>query len=418
MKKICTLLIIFTFFTTLVNATSYNVLFLGNSYTAYNDLPGTVRNIALSNGDTINIQSNTPGSQTLSQMFNNITAKNLIDLGNWDYVIVQAQSQEPSFSPSQVASNTLPYAKSLDSLIKLKNPCAEVMYYMTWGRKNGDAGNCANYPVICTYAGMQGRLRESYLLMAQDNNSSVAPVGVVWAQVRQTDASIELYNPDESHPSVAGTYLAACTFYSSIFHKKVTNSSFVSTGVNTTAANTIRNVSNTIVLDSIENWQQYGKIPFADFKVATSGNAATITNLAKRFNSITYNLGDGNTSNSTNATIMHNYATAGGFNILQTVSNTCNKKDTATQVINSTLSVKELLANNGITVISNLNQIVINNTHSKALELELFNTNGQIITLETSNQQHIKLEVDGYSKGVYILKIRSGKELWSMVVHN
>ena len=41
------------------------VLFLGNSYTFYNDLPNMVKQIALSFGDTLHYDQNTPGGATL-----------------------------------------------------------------------------------------------------------------------------------------------------------------------------------------------------------------------------------------------------------------------------------------------------------------------------------------------------------------
>jgi hypothetical protein len=83
---------------------------------------------------------------------------------------------------------------------------------MTWGRENGDQDNCANYTPLCTYDGMQQRLRESYVQMADDNNAIVVPVGMAWKYVRDNYPEIDLYQSDESHPSVEGTYLAACTF--------------------------------------------------------------------------------------------------------------------------------------------------------------------------------------------------------------
>ena len=47
---------------------------------------------------------------------------------------------------------------------------------MTWGRKYGDQQNCQFYPPVCTYLGMQNRLRESYLSMSFTSNATF-PVG-------------------------------------------------------------------------------------------------------------------------------------------------------------------------------------------------------------------------------------------------
>lgn len=179
---------------------------------------------------------------------------------------VTAQSQEPSFSPGQVQTDTYPFAKKLDSLIHLSNPCAETVFYMTWGRKNGDAGNCAAYPPVCTYEGMQQRLRESYLEMSDDNDATCSPVGVAWRTFKAVPFSRTL-NPDESHPSVNGTYLAACVFYTSLYQKSTVGASYVLAGVQATDAPNIQAIASATVLDSLENWQQYGHLPYADFFV-------------------------------------------------------------------------------------------------------------------------------------------------------
>ena len=94
------------------------VLFLGNSYTYVNNLPQLIKDIALANGDTLVFDSNCPGGHTFNNHFNNATSLAKINAQAWDCVILQAQSQEPSFSPGQVAAQTLPYAIKLDSLIK------------------------------------------------------------------------------------------------------------------------------------------------------------------------------------------------------------------------------------------------------------------------------------------------------------
>jgi len=57
---------------------------------------------------------------------------------------------------------------------------------MTWGRKNGDAGNGAFHPPICTYEGMQQKLRERYMQMTTDNNANTSPAGVAWKTVRDS----------------------------------------------------------------------------------------------------------------------------------------------------------------------------------------------------------------------------------------
>lgn len=172
---------------------SKKVLFLGNSYTGVNDLPNMLSDAAKSTGDTLLFDSNIPGGYTFKRHAGDVNSLSKIIQGGWDYVVLQEQSQYPSFPISQVQASVFPYARFLDSLIQAKNPCAETVFYMTWGRKNGDAGNCASWPPVCTYAGMDSLLNLRYNMMADDNNAILSPVGAVWKYIRQNHPLIELY---------------------------------------------------------------------------------------------------------------------------------------------------------------------------------------------------------------------------------
>ena len=121
---------------------------------------------------------------------------------------MQAQSQEPSFPDSQVDTETIPYAMQMADSVYANHYCSKVMMFMTWGRENGDP----QWGPISTFNGMNTRLRNAYVRMADSVQGSVGPVGSAWRVVRELDPSIQLYSGDGSHPSVAGTYLAACTF--------------------------------------------------------------------------------------------------------------------------------------------------------------------------------------------------------------
>ena len=46
----------------------------------------------------------------------------------------------------------------------------------------------------------------------------MAPVGVAWQTGVSRDTTLALWDTDGSHPSVLGTYLAACVLYATLFH--------------------------------------------------------------------------------------------------------------------------------------------------------------------------------------------------------
>jgi len=81
------LCLLFLLFGLASTATVKRVLFIGNSYTAVNNLPNTLLNLALSMGDTILVDNNTPGGFTFNQHSTNATTLAKIQSGNWDFVI-------------------------------------------------------------------------------------------------------------------------------------------------------------------------------------------------------------------------------------------------------------------------------------------------------------------------------------------
>lgn len=45
------------------------------------------------------------------------------------------------------------------------------------------------------------------------------PVGLAWQDLLGNHPHMTLHDKDNSHPNIAGTYLAACVFFSTLFHQ-------------------------------------------------------------------------------------------------------------------------------------------------------------------------------------------------------
>lgn len=236
-----------------IHCEGYKVLFIGNSYTYVNNLPQLIASMAEAGGDTLVFSANLPGGYTFNNHLNNSTTTSLIQQGEWDYVVIQGQSQEPSFPDGQFYSQTYPYAQQLCEMIYQYNPAAKIVFYMTWGRKNGDQNNCPYFPPLCTYEGMDSLLYLRYMTMAEDFGAVVSPVGVLWHYIRDYNPEIELYSSDESHPSLAGSYAAACSFYS-VLYRKDPRESVYNPGIDEEAAEKIRLAASKVVYDSLAKW--------------------------------------------------------------------------------------------------------------------------------------------------------------------
>jgi PKD repeat protein len=268
---------------------------------------------------------------------------------------------------------------------------------MTWGRKNGDAGNCASYPVICTYEGMQMRLRQSYLEMCQLNAATCSPVGVAWRTFRNAYPLVELYNADESHPAENGTYLAACTFYSTIYQKSCVGATYVLAAVADSNATRMQTIASATVLDSIENWQQYGNLPFASFNFSTSQNQLSFANTSLRSSKYSWDFGDGSVAD-TMINPTHAYISVGTYTVRLTAKNNCNKYSTITKTI--TISTVP----NGINELADNTIFFAKNTlflKDKFAKISVQNTSGQLALEKNLSANSKEIDCSFLPKGLY-----------------
>lgn len=221
------------------HAQDQHLLFLGNSYTAGNDLAGAVEGwleAGYADWPDVRVERNTPGGYRLPQHLADAEGANAqvadwLTPGNvpWDTVILQDQSQVPGFYET-----TPVWVESRDAAVALHALIGELpahtMLFMTWGRRTGDDTNEQVFPDFTT---MQDRLRDGYMTFAaaaetDDRPVYVAPVGEAWRLVHDaiaadgTDPATEgtlfwdLYTGDGSHPSEHGTYLCAAVFFAAL----------------------------------------------------------------------------------------------------------------------------------------------------------------------------------------------------------
>ena len=380
-------------------AQSKRVLFLGNSYTGVNNLPLLFKNVALSTNDSIIIDSNTPGGYTFQLHTTNATSQSKLMAGNWDFVVLQEQSQLPSFPDDQVATEVFPYARTLDSTINQYSPCAETVFYRTWGRKVGDASNCATWPPVCTYEGMDSLLHMRYMQMAADNNALVSPVGVVWKYLRTMHPEIELYATDGSHPSAAGSYAAACSFYSVILRKNPVAITY-NFGLTDAVARNIKEAVKLLVYDSLSKWFVGKYDPAARFEYSMIDNTASFLNHSSAADAYFWDFGDGATSNDFEPT--HTYAMSGIYT-LRFIASRCGYADTVQTEINV-----NVLQDNQVVCFPNpvqSNFVVRTNSTLTGKTYCLYNSAGQLVRKGTLNMNYTFVQTINLPAGMYVFKI-------------
>lgn len=383
-------------------ADTMKVLFLGNSFTFANDLPETFRQLSVKAGKKVQVESNTPGGYTLSGHSQNQTSIQMIYSTNWDYVVLQEQSQIPSWIPER-DSLMFPFAIILDSLIHDNHLCTKTLFFMTWAHKNGDLGLPAG---LDTYEGMQQRLRSGYMQIADSLDAEVAPCGWAWRHVRQNYPTVELYSSDNYHPANEGTYLAACTFFAMIYGQSPLGINYTS-GLNDTLVPLLQHIAGTIVLDSLTLWNKdiYNSNPMANFSITLQSHQLNITNTSTLANSYFWDFGDGTTSTLLNPT--HLYSDTGIFNIQLIAQNDCGSDTLSTtiHIISSGIAVN-IFSDAQISPNPVIDKLIISGNFTENLGITILSMDGKAIETEIipENLGKIEIDVSSLQPGVYSIQ--------------
>jgi PKD repeat protein len=382
------------------------VAFLGNSYTYYNSLPNLIDQLANADGNDLIHSQNTPGGYTLLGHTTNVTSLNLIASDAWDFVVLQEQSQLPSFPYSQVITDVYPYAKLLCDSIRSANACAIPVFYNTWGRLNGDP----QWDSINTFEKMNGRLYNAYNVMADDNSGLLSPVGLAFKAVYDDPSAIvlhaDLYENDGSHPSIYGSYLAACIFYNTLFGANAAGNTFVPNGISVAEANYLQDIAASVMFMATS--------PIFDYTYPQATFSATAANETVQFNNesthaFTYNWDFGDNTSSTEENPIHIYQQNGTYLVTLTALY-CDRSSTYQQtIIISSLNVNEtpLEAIISPNPVIDIVKIQLNRS---ARQIRIIAVDGRIVYANTDMETNYTIDLVSVPTGVYFIEIESETE--------
>jgi hypothetical protein len=198
---------------------SFNVLFIGNSFTARNDLPGLIAGLATAAGVKFEHQLITAGGASLRMHWNKWVAQKAIKTGRFDYVVLQEQSTLPIKNPGRMLENL----RLFDQVIK--DGGARTALYMTWARQSAPES--------------QAEITDAYTKAAKELGATLVPVGVGWERFIQKNKEPTLHDADQSHPTLAGSYLAACVMFRTLCERQPPDD-FVPAGLSSAHAAMIR----------------------------------------------------------------------------------------------------------------------------------------------------------------------------------
>lgn len=188
----------------------YRILFIGNSYTYFNDMPSLFVQISEKAGYTVEVDSVVRGGWTLEKhaLLTSETGAEVearLCGEPYDYVILQEQSVRPAVDPE------LFYCAVRKLVGRVRQTGAVPVLYSTWGRK---VGSVKLNELGLTHESMTYALARAYRDIASELGVAVSYVGLAFLDVGE---AVELYDPDKSHPSLEGSYLAALTLFFTVF---------------------------------------------------------------------------------------------------------------------------------------------------------------------------------------------------------
>jgi hypothetical protein len=215
------------------------VLFIGNSYTYFNNLGDMVAGIAgaADTGPRIMPTLAVRGGQNLQWHLDNGPAMAALTTGTWDYVVLQEQSMLGAATldgKPVIADPAAFHAAVREWARRIRSVGAKPILFMTWARRSALSD--------------QEKLSEAYVSIGRELDIDVAPVGDAWSAARSRWLSLDLHIYDESHPTPAGSYLAACVIYATLTGRDPKGAPAVITGHPVTRSEGTVDVSETVPL--------------------------------------------------------------------------------------------------------------------------------------------------------------------------
>ena len=193
------------------NLSNKNILFVGNSYLYYNDsLHNHVKRMAIERFPSyeekfIYKSSTIGGARSWHHNFKHLLeSKNIGVNESFDLLILQGGSEEPLSKNSRVIFNNT--VKEVNEIAQEHG--TKLALYMTHAYVAPDKRYEAN---------MINKISSMYINAGKENNVKVIPVGIGFENAYKENPNIQLHNLDGTHPSLLGTYLAACIVYGVLY---------------------------------------------------------------------------------------------------------------------------------------------------------------------------------------------------------
>ena len=186
------------------------VLLVGNSYTNFNLLHMLIERLAeAGGGPRLQVEVEARAGYSLRMHLKSRTVLSKIKNGHFSHVVLQGHSLSAVDRPDELSQD----AERLTAAIEAAG--SRAIMYETWARKP-HSSLYKKHARVKTFEDMFTQINSAYLGIARRLGVGLAPVGTAFERAWRENPSVPLWGSDGSHPTLAGSYMAACVLYGTI----------------------------------------------------------------------------------------------------------------------------------------------------------------------------------------------------------
>jgi hypothetical protein len=243
------------------------VLLVGNSYTKFNLLHMLIERVAdAAPGPRLHVDVEARGGYSLRMHLKSRAALMKIRNGHYSHVVLQGHSLSAIDHPDELSED----AERFHSAITASG--SRTVLYETWARKP-NTSLYKKHTVVRTFDDMVGRIDTAYSGIARRLHAELAPVGGAFVRAWKSEPAVAVWGSDGSHPTLAGSYLAACVLYGAITGRDPRESNWAPFPIDARLGAQLRSVASA-TLSAIPEWPAGDLVPAA-LAASVAANSGT-----------------------------------------------------------------------------------------------------------------------------------------------
>ena len=211
------------------------VLMIGNSYTMHHSLHSMLQRLAagVEGGPRFVVDILARGGYSLRSHLKRTETLNRIKTGHYTHVVLQGHSLSAVDHLEELEADAERFKQAIDAA------ASRTVFYATWAR-SPEVSLYRHHKVVHSFTEMSERVGSAYFTLSTRLGAGLAPVGRAFERALIQNPKLSLWGSDGSHPSLAGSYMAACVIYGAITGTDPGTTSYIPEGMSESTAAAVK----------------------------------------------------------------------------------------------------------------------------------------------------------------------------------